>query len=156
MKLIQLDPKYQNLAHLYSYYVIYGRIPHEGFLPFSVDCEQDEFDGIIKDIHLDNKWVNKLNKIPNIEILSSCEGHGRLILTHIIFKIKNEDEVENIYSRLINLPIQLKHTKIGMFKISIGICCCLTIYNWYREHSDNHFWKYWWENIIDHIEFAVK
>lgn len=158
MKTVQIPSGYEDSANafIYAYAGVYGRVPPKGFLPYTSDGETDVFEGIEKDIHLQNEWIKALNSIPNIQILSTCEGHENIILTHIIFTVINNDlNLDNIYDRLQKIPETLRGTKAVALETSIGICFCISIYNWYRSTGQNIKWTNWWTNIIPYIYIAV-
>lgn len=156
MKIISLPANMSMSSIVFSYIAVYGRTPPEGFLPIQTDSDEDEWNNIKKDIHLKNEWIEQLNTIPEIEILSTCEGHARYIVTHIIFLLKDQERIEEVYKKLKQLPTSIYATKIIPIQTSVGVCFCIAIYNWYREHmTDNSDWEKWWDNIIDHIKNSV-
>lgn len=146
-----------NLSATVAYFGIYGRVPHEGYLPNSTDAEEDEWCEIKKDKHLKNKWLDVLNNIENIKVLSTCEGHNRYFPTHIIIEVLREDLTsDEIYNRLqkITNP-RLRGTRVVAVNTKIGICYCITYYSWYRPLFNNYKWEQWWINIIPHIHIAI-
>ena len=128
-----------------------------GFLPLDNHSETDSWEHIIKDKHLKNEWISKLNNIPNVEVLSTCEGHGRDVITHIIFRVTDPNkDLEAIYDQLNSGQRELYGTKAIAIDTQVGICFCVAIYNWYRSNPDyNEAWTEWWESIIGHIDRAV-
>ena len=157
MNIYKIESSDSNNAAVYSFIAVYGRIPMTGFLPLNNYNETDEWNNITKDKHLDNNWIAKLNSIKNIEILSTCEGHGRDVITHIIFRITdNTKEIEQVYNRLKECYRELYGTKVVVIDTQIGLCICVAIYNWYRENDEyNKAWIAWWNNIPSHIDRAV-
>lgn len=156
---MKIYPLYkENLSENAAYCGIYGRIPPKAYLPKSTDATEDEWNGILKDIHLKNKWLDVLNRIENIEVISTCEGHSQYFPTHIIIKILRDDLTnEEFYNRLIytNYNACLRGTFVAVVKCYSDIYYCLTYYSWYRLNLNNYKWERWWINIIPHIHLAV-
>ena len=157
MKVYSIDKSSsdRNNAASFAYLAVYGRTPPVGFLPAQTFAETDMMESIEKDVHLKNKWVYVLNQIPNIRILSTCEGHGAKNVAHIILKYTGDEELSSVYERLISVEHGLRGTKIIALDTDIGICFVIAIYNWWREDKFNTKWEKWWKKIIPHIHVAV-
>ena len=146
MSIYTLPHEYQNYAHHYSYNTYYGRVPHLGYLPFSTHEDENKIDPNLKE-----DWILRLNNIKDITLFSTCEGHGRFLLTHIIFKINNLENISKFQTLLNNIPIP--YTKFKIFNINhIGNIVTIVTYNWYRQDQDNAEWLVWWNSIVDYLE----
>jgi len=115
--------------------------------------------GLYVDEHLDNNWLEKLNSIKNVEIRSSCEGHGPeggISLdwpTFIIFRVdtKLEPFVEKIVAKLNSF----KNTKSG-YDIGMEgrprICVAAPLYYNCKKQKE---WEDWWKNLPGRINVSV-
>ncbi len=148
----------ENLSAAAAYFGIYGRIPPKRYLPKSSLPIEDTWNNILKDIHLKNKWLDVLNAIENIKVISTCEGHDYYFPTHIVIQVLRDDlKDDEIYDRLVSTKYNtcLRGTRVVAMNANHGLCYCLTYYSWYRLHFNNYRWERWWINIIPHIHVAV-
>jgi len=122
--------------------------------PFPI--EHKNWDGIQIDKHIDNKWLNDLNNIPNVEIRGSCEGHNKEWVSFVAFRLDpkyddNKSFLNKVVSRLNKYPNTVAGFDIGMqgrprFVVTTPL--------YYKCDKQNE-WKKWWTTLASRINKSV-
>jgi len=137
-----------------AYQTVYNKLPIN---PIRRQFNNTEklYHGMFVDSELDNKWLDDLNNIDEVEITSVCSGHDADRISHVIFKPINQDVyyLEQIVNTLNNNRFKTKSMKnIGMgghYRI------CVATRNWYVDGQNNDSWRNWWQDIATRIKKAV-
>lgn len=129
-----------------------GRVP---------DAEERPYKGFYVDKHLKDRWLDKLNHIENIEMRSSCEGHGppgEMVLdwpTYIGFRlapsIESKRKADDVVRKLIRDKNTVAGWDLGMEKRPRIICAAPLYYKCAKYKQ----WIVWWETLADRIDEAV-
>ena len=77
----------------FAWELVYGK-PMKGWRQgrYPFEHETKLWNGIEIDIHLNEKWLNELNSIREIEMRASCEGHSKDWVSFIAFRFKNKNK----------------------------------------------------------------
>ena len=117
------------------------------------DHESRLWRGISVDEHLQNKWLNDLSDIKDIEMRSSCEGHTPERVTFIIFRLtdsKKSTDKKYLDTLIKNLEKSDKLTKAswstgrGEKRTRIVVTAIL----WYGQPG----WKEWWNSLAKRVK----
>jgi len=136
-----------------AYKTVYGHLPKNGLRGRIPGIQEKKYGDIYVDFHIDETILDQLNDIRNIEIRSSCEGHGPDRVAFVIFrlssdKIKDIDKIiENLRKQGLKADYDIGNQ--GRYRI------CVATKKWYRENGNNDSWNQWWEKLPHLIENAV-
>lgn len=138
-----------------AYETVYGKkCPHTRGRNVGVH-KTNIWKGIEVDEHLKNKWLDDLSNIKEIEVRSSCEGHGPDWVSFIIFRLTDESKESNksILNKIIyNLEASDKITKsawsLGMQGRPRIVVAAKT---WYGQPD----WENWWSTLVTRIKRAL-
>lgn len=124
-------------------------------------AEERLYKGYYVDKHIKDKWLSDINRIKNIEIRSSCEGHGppgEMKLdwsTYIGFRLDPSIESKSKANDVIKKLNRDKNTRagwdIGMQKRP-RIICAAPLYYKCAKHKE---WLRWWDTLASRINKAV-
>jgi len=124
-------------------------------------AEEKKWNGIHVDKSLEDKWLNQLNSIQNVEIRGTCSGHGPEggdsleWVTYVAFRIDPSLEKKPIINKILKKLNSFKNTVAGS---DIGMegrprfVVAAPLYYKCKRHND---WVNWWKNISAHISVAV-
>jgi hypothetical protein len=125
------------------------------------DAEEKLYKGYYVDKHLKDKWLHDINRIKNVEIRSSCEGHGppgEMKLdwpTYVGFRLASIIETIDKVKRVVKELNRDKNTRagwdIGMAKRP-RIICAAPLYYKCAKHNE---WVRWWDTLASRINKAV-
>jgi hypothetical protein len=118
--------------------------------------EEKIWNGMGVDIHLENKWLNDLNKIKNVEIRGSCEGHDKEWVTYISFRVspkydKNESFLNKVCNNLNKHKFTVSGWDIGTQDRPRFVVASPLYYGCDKQYE----WENWWNNIAKRIDKAV-
>jgi len=108
------------------------------------------WNGITVDEHLEDKWLNDLSRIKNIEMRASCEGHNKDWLTFVIFRFADNKsrDPKNIENQLEKDGITKVSAHIGRAgELRVVVSTKL----WYGQPG----WKEWWESLASKIKEGI-
>lgn len=110
--------------------------------------KEKKYKDFMVDYELKNKWLDNLNKIPNIEIRSTCAGHNKERPTFIIFRPLNQNKsyIKQIVNKLNKYPNTFAKYDIGRQNL-YRICVATNTY----YTPNNKQWEDWWNNIAKYI-----
>jgi hypothetical protein len=124
-------------------------------------AEEKVHKGYYVDKHLKSKWLGDINRIKNIEITSSCEGHGTpgemkfdwptYVGFRLVPAIESIDKVKKVVKNLNRDKNTRAGWDIGMQKRP-RIICAAPLYYKCAKHSQ---WIKWWDTLASRINKAV-
>lgn len=132
---------------------------------YKADTKKRPWKGFIVDRNLKDKWLEDLNNIPNIELRSTCEGHGPPGKmgdsptsmdwpTHIAFRLTSK--AKNNPGQIVKNLNKYKHTKckhgVGGREGRTRFICAARLYYKCAKHND---WMDWWTHLASRIDKAV-
>ena len=110
-----------------------------------------EWDGMIVDGHLKDKWLDELKSIKEIEVRASCEGHGDDWVTYISFRLTGKPIPPKMIEK--KLEASDKITKVSGHKGRGGqVRFIVAAALWYGEPG----WEKWWKTLASRIKAVVK
>lgn len=137
-----------------AFELVYGKKPPSnmrGMYPGK--SEHKNWNGISIDSHIEDKWLNDLNKIKQIEMRASCEGHEKQWVTFIAFRVMpNKDKdikyLDNIKS-ILNQGVIKCGYEIGQQGRPRFI---VTAKLWYGQPG----WEKFWSTLATRVQQAVR
>jgi hypothetical protein len=115
--------------------------------------EHKLWNGIEIDAHIEDNWLDDLNKIKQIEMRASCEGHDSQWLTFIVFRVMPNKDNDTIYLDKITKSLSKGVTKCG---VDIGQQgrprIVVTTKSWYGQPG----WEKWWKTLSQRVKSAVQ
>lgn len=139
----------------FAYEVVYKKQVPGGWRRgrFPGKYETKTWRGIEVDSHLEDKWLDDLNKIKIIEMRGSCEGHSKDWITYIAFRLDPKHDKDKLY--LDKVAKNLSKDKRTVCDWDIGtqerprFVCAAKL--WYGEKE----WESWWDTLASRIKKAV-
>lgn len=111
------------------------------------------WNGISVDEHLEDKWLNDLNKIKSIEMRGSCEGHSKDWISYIAFRLNPKYDKNKAY--LSKVSQNLNKNKNVFCGWDVGtqgrprFVCASKL--WYGQKG----WEDWWISLAKKIRKAT-
>ena len=136
-----------------AYELVYGKKAPMGMRGmYPGKSEHKNWNGISIDAHIEDKWLNDLSNIKNIEMRASCEGHDKQWITFIAFRVlpnkeKDSNYLEKVKSYL-NQGISKCTFEIGQQGRPRFIVAAKT---WYGQPT----WKKFWVTLATRIKTAT-
>jgi len=141
-------------APMLAWETIHGK-PFQGFrrgrLP---NTKERNWNGLMVDEKLKDKWLNDLSKIKEITVRSSCQGHppeGEWP-SYIIFRLNDESKVAQVCKRLQDKKITFCKAEKGPQGF-MRICVATPLYADGPRHKE---WEQWWESLSKRIIKSIK
>ena len=136
-------------APSFIYEILHGK---PKFLPGRTMAHQEKiWNGISIDAHIPTDALDKLNRMEEIELRSSCEGHGPEQPTFLIFRLrksKNIKKAENFAIAMNSFEdIKCGFNTGNMGFIRIGVTTSL----WYEKDPEKL--NQWWMALP--LKFAI-
>jgi len=134
--------------------VVYGKkAPSNMRGMYPGQTEHKTWNGISIDAHLKDEWLDDLNKIKQIELRASCEGHDKQWISFIAFRVMPNKDNDTVYLDKIKKYLNQANTKctynIGQQGRPRFIVASKT---WYGDKN----WKPWWSTLAVRVKYAVK
>lgn len=112
--------------------------------------------GISVDKDLNNKWLDDLSKIPNVEIRGSCGGHSKDWVTYVAFRLdpkydKNKKFLDKVAKTLSKDKNTFCGWDTGMEKRPRFVCAAPL---WIGCDKMGE-WKKWWSTLASRINKVV-
>ena len=114
------------------------------------------WNGMEVDAHLKDKWLSDLNKIPNVEIRGTCEGHDDDWPTYISFRVDPKyDKNKSFLNKVVKNLNRDKNTKCGW---DLGtqdrprLVCSAPLYYGCKKQNE---WTKWWITLPSRLNKAV-
>jgi len=142
----------------FAYELVYGKSVPGGWRTgrYPGPHKTRKWKGLDVDTHLENKWLNDLNKITGVEIRGTCEGHDKDWVTYIAFRIDLKfDKDKRKLNDVINKLNKDKNTKAGWdigTKKRPRFVCASPLYYKCPKHNE---WIKWWSTIASRISKSV-
>jgi len=134
-----------------AYIAVYGKEPDPP-LRGRIDTPEKEWkNGIMIDEHLKFEWLENIEKIEELEIRASCEGHGEDRVSYVVIRLlsrdKNDSEkLTEALSRKKNIYAKYDVGTEGHPRIAVAGK------TWYGQPG----WEDWWEGLAGKIKSAVE
>jgi len=137
-----------------AFELIYGKKAPSGMRGmYPGKSEHKTWNGISIDAHIEDKWLNDLNKIKQIEMRASCEGHDSQWLTFLVFRVMPDKDNDKDYLDKIKKSLNKGTTKcdykIGQQGRPRFIVAAKL---WYGQPG----WEKFWSTIASRIKQAVR
>ena len=136
-------------APSFIYEILHGK---PKFIPGRVVTHQELiWNGIPIDVHIPTNALDKLNRMREIELRSSCEGSGPEHPTFLIFRLREPKDIKKAenFVRAMNCFEDIKcgfgAGNMGLFRI--GVTTAL----WYEKNPEK--FNQWWMALP--LKFAV-
>ncbi|MBA7496405.1 hypothetical protein ES702_07013 [subsurface metagenome] len=115
------------------------------------DPEKEWKRGIMIDEHLKPEVFDELEKIKEIEVRSSCEGHSKERVSYIVFRLKPKFDkyAKKVSAALDKLDGVYSKSDIGTENRPRIVCAGRT---WFGQKS----WEKWWNELPSKVASAVK
>ena len=135
----------------FAHIAVYGKEPDHWIPGRTGDPEKEWKRGIMIDKHLKPEWFDELDKIKEIEVRSSCEGHSKERVSYIVFRLKSKfdkyakkvsaalDKLDGVYSKS-DIGTENRPRIVVAGRI------------WYSQKS----WEKWWNELPAKVALAVK
>jgi len=133
---------------------VHGKKYPSGLKPsHTMGAQEKLWKGIPVDVELQDKWLNELNRIPNVEIRSSCQGHPPIgeNPSFLIFRPKDEHRAKLIVNKLSDNKITFCSFNIGT-QGHVRICVATPLY---ANGPKDKLWEQWWDTLAKRIDKAV-
>ena len=136
-----------------AYELVYGKLPPFGMRgQYPGQSDHKVWNNLYVDAHLENKWLNDLSSIKEIEMRASCEGHDKNWVSFIVFRvmpdrdndIKYLDKIKNFLNRGIT-KCNYEIGQQGRPRIIVAAKL------WYGQPG----WKIWWSTLSSKVKKAV-
>lgn len=137
-----------------AYELVYGTSAPMGMRgQYPGQIEYKTWNGMNVDIHLEDKWLNDLNSIKEIEMRASCEGHDKQWISFIVFRVMPNKDSDTEYLDKIQSTLNQGITKCGYqagqqgrprFVVAVKL--------WYGQPG----WEKWWSTLAYRVKGAVK
>jgi len=137
-------------GHAMAYRTITGKIPDE--LVIEAQTPRKSWKGKPVDADLKDRWLEDLNSIPGIEIISICGGHDIWRPAHIVFcfpKMSDERE-ERLVDELRDFPGTWAF-RGEMGKRKHMRTCMASVF-----FAGTPIGNIWWSKAADRIQVAVR
>jgi len=137
-----------------AYELVYGKKAPSGMRgQYPGNIEHKTWKGFNIDAHIEDKWLNDLSSIKEIEMRASCEGHDKDWVSFIVFRvmpnkdndIKYLDKIKNS----LNHGITKCEYKIGQQGRPRFIVASKL---WYGQPG----WEKWWNTLSFKVKSAVR
>lgn len=132
-----------------AYYTVYGRYPRK---PIQGRITPGKpWRGLTVDINLDERWLEELNAIPQIDIVSVEEGESTERPAHIIFYFadpKNDPQAQELSDHLARNPSIFSICDIGNRNRSRIVVAS-------PVRSLSVHWIVWWSTVDRKIHKAL-
>ena len=137
-----------------AYELVYGKsAPSNMRGQYPGTIEYKNWNGFNIDIHLEDKWLNDLSSIKEIEMRASCEGHDKDWISFIVFRVMpnkdNNTEYLNSIKNSLNKGITKCDYEIGQQGRPRFIVAAKL---WYGQPN----WEKWWITLTPRIKKAVR
>jgi len=104
------------------------------------------------DENLKTEWFDELDKIKEIKVRASCQGHNTERVSYIVFRFsdkKNDNKAKEL--------VKILNEQDGIYsKSDIGTegrnRICAAGKTWYSQNS----WKQWWSTLAEKIKESIK
>lgn len=135
-----------------AYETVYGKkcpstMTGKYFMPHGTKT----WNGISIDGHIEDKWLNDLSNIKQIEMRSSCEGHNKERVTFIIFRFLDKSydrKAKSIEKKLETDRVTKASSQIGREgQLRFIVAAKL----WYGQPG----WKEWWTTLAKRIRNSL-
>jgi hypothetical protein len=141
-------------APTFAYMTLYGKPPTQPIYGRDISHSTKMMGNIEVDEHFDESIISALNKIKNIEIRSTCEGHGANRPTYLIFRpldqsIENVEKIVNKLNQYKTIKANYDSGQQNKYRIIV------TTKNWYRPNFNNTNWEKWWSDLPSILDSVV-
>jgi len=114
------------------------------------------WNGISIDSHLEDKWLNDLNNIPNVEMRGSCEGHNKEWVSFVSFRLSpkfdnNKSFLNKVVSNLNKDPNTVAGFDIGVQGRPRFVVATPLYYGCEKQDE----WKKWWTTLASRLDKSV-
>jgi hypothetical protein len=137
-----------------AYEMVYGKKAPTGMRgQYPGNIEHKSWKGLSIDIHIENKWLNDLSSIKEIEMRASCEGHDKDWVSFIVFRVMPNKDSDTKY--LDKIKNSLNH---GVTKCDYKIGqqgrprFIVASKSWYGQPG----WEKWWNTLAFRVKNAVR
>ncbi len=137
-----------------AFELIYGKKAPSGMRGmYPGKSEHKTWNGISIDAHIEDKWLNDLNNIKQIEMRASCEGHDKQWVTFIVFRVMPNKDNDIKYldkiKKSLNQGVTKCDYKIGQQGRPRFI---VTTKLWYGQPG----WGKWWTTLATRVKKATR
>ena len=137
-----------------AYELVYGKKAPAGMRGmYPGKSEHKTWNGISIDAHLEDKWLNDLKNIKQIEMRASCEGHDKQWVTFIAFRVMPNKDNDIKYLNKIKNYLNYGNSKctyqIGQQGRPRFI---VAIKSWYGQPD----WEKFWSTLATRVKNAVR
>ena len=137
-----------------AFELVYGKKPPSGMR--GMDPGQSDhkiWKDISIDAHIEDKWLNDLSNIKQIEMRASCEGHDKQWITFIVFRVMPNKDKDIKYLEKIKKFLNQGKTKCGYEIGQQGRPrFIVTAKLWYGQPG----WEKFWSTLATRVQQAVR
>jgi len=118
--------------------------------------EHKMWKGIDIDKHIEDKWLDDLNSIPNLEMRGSCVGHSDACVSFVAFRL--DPKFDNNKSFLKKVVTRLNKDKNTVAGFDIGMqgrprfVVATPLYYGCEKQNE---WKKWWTTLSSRLSQAI-
>ena len=137
-----------------AFELVYGKKPPSNMRgQYPGQSEHKNWNSISIDSHIEDKWLNDLSNIKQIEMRASCEGHDKQWITFIVFRVMPNKDKDIKYLEKIKKFLNQGKTKCGYEIGQQGRPrFIVTAKLWYGQPG----WEKFWSTLATRVQQAVR